>query len=95
MEEREYSEEEKKLIKEIQAAVDKIRPYIQHDGGDLEFTQLEKDKKIAHVRFWGACAACVLAQDDFSYGIQSFIMDEVPELENVVLDQPDMNQSWF
>jgi len=94
MEEKNYTEAEKQLVEEVIKAVEKIRPYVQHDGGDLEFTYLEEKK--AHIRFLGACAGCMLAQVDFSEGIESFILDEVPDLEAVILDEPEpTNNYWF
>lgn len=90
------TEDEKNMEAELIRTIEKIRPYVQHDGGDLEYVCIEDG--VAHVRFWGACAGCFMAEDDFNNGIQSFIMDEVPGLKGVVLDEPnfaDSLNSWF
>lgn len=64
--------------------IDKIRPYIQHDGGDVELLGIDEDG-IAYVTFLGACAGCMMAGEDFSTGIRLLLLDEFPELKEVVL----------
>lgn len=64
--------------------IDKIRPYIQHDGGDVELLGIDEDG-IAYVTFLGACAGCMMAGEDFSTGIRLLLLDEFPELREVVL----------
>lgn len=64
--------------------LDKIRPYIQHDGGDCELLGIDEDG-IAYVTFLGACAGCMMAGEDFSTGIRLLLLDEFPELREVVL----------
>ncbi len=64
--------------------IEKIRPYIQHDGGDVELLGIDEDG-IAYVTFLGACAGCMMAGEDFSTGIRLLLLDEFPELKEVVL----------
>lgn len=64
--------------------IDKIRPYIQHDGGDVELLGIDEEG-IAYVTFLGACAGCMMAGEDFSTGIRLLLLDEFPELKEVVL----------
>ncbi|MEY8380225.1 NifU family protein [Ileibacterium valens] len=64
--------------------LDKIRPYIQHDGGDCELLGIDEEG-IAYVTFLGACAGCMMAGEDFSTGIRLLLLDEFPELKEVVL----------
>ncbi len=64
--------------------IDKIRPYIQHDGGDIELLGVDEDG-IAYVTFLGACSGCMMAGEDFSTGIRLLLLDEFPELREVVL----------
>lgn len=64
--------------------IDKIRPYIQHDGGDVDLLGIDEDG-IAYVTFLGACAGCMMAGEDFSTGIRLLLLDEFPELREVVL----------
>lgn len=64
--------------------LEKIRPYIQRDGGDCELLGIDGDG-IAYVTFLGACAGCMMAGEDFSSGIRELLLDEFPELKEVIL----------
>lgn len=64
--------------------VEKIRPYIQMDGGDVQLLGIDEDG-IAYVTFLGACAGCMMAGEDFSTGIRLLLLDEFPELREVFL----------
>ncbi len=70
--------------KDIEACLDKIRPYIQHDGGDIELLGVDENA-IVYVSFKGACSGCMMAADDFSDGIKLLLMDEVPNIRDVML----------
>ncbi|MGM9959913.1 MAG: NifU family protein [Allobaculum sp.] len=64
--------------------IEKIRPYIQHDGGDVQLLGIDEEG-IAYVTFLGACAGCMMAGEDFSTGIRLLLLDEFPELKEVIL----------
>lgn len=68
----------------VEECLEKIRPYIQHDGGDIELLGID-EQNIAYVSFRGACAGCMMAEDDFSQGIRLLLLDEVPGIRDVVL----------
>lgn len=63
--------------------LEKIRPYIQRDGGDVEFESLEDG--IVTVRMLGACADCLSINDTLKDGIEALILDEVPGITEVRL----------
>ena len=71
-------------MNQINACLDKIRPYIQQDGGDIELMGVD-EKAIVYVAFRGACAGCRMAAEDFSSGIKLLLMDEVPGIRDVLL----------
>ena len=56
-----------KKIEEIKNVIEKIRPYIQRDGGDLEFVDFEDG--IVKVRFLGACVDCMAIGDTLKDGV--------------------------
>ena len=56
--------------------LEKIRPYIQRDGGDVEFVSLQDG--IVTVRMLGACADCMSLNDTLTDGIEALVLDEVP-----------------
>lgn len=69
---------------EIEACLDKIRPYIQHDGGDIELLGVDENA-VVYVAFKGACSGCMMAAADFSDGIKLLLMDEVANIRDVML----------
>ncbi len=87
----EKEEKEKLVLKTI----DKIRPYIQTDGGDVEFVRLEDD--IVYVKVHGACVGCGALEMTLKDGVAALIMDEVPEIKDVRLDEESQAQmdSWY
>lgn len=81
--------EEKEIIElpdevEIEAVLNKIRPYIQQDGGDIEYLGTDENA-IVYVAFRGACQGCMMASADFSEGIKLLLLEEVANVKDVVL----------
>ncbi len=76
---------EEKKIEEIKKAIEKIRPYIQRDGGDVSFSRLEDD--IVYVRVHGACVGCGILDVTLKDGIEAIILDEVEGVREVRLDE--------
>ena len=66
----------------IMALVDKIRPFLVSDGGNLEFVKYENN--IVYVRLMGACKDCVMMDITLKDGIEVLIINEVPEVKEVV-----------
>lgn len=62
--------------------LDRIRPNIQMDGGDVEFVSYENG--VVNVRFQGACVGCHLSQVTLYMGIQEMFQRELPEVKQVV-----------
>ena len=66
-------------IKEI---LDKLRPFLINDGGNIEFVKYEDN--IVYVRFMGACAMCGILDITLKEGVEAAIMAEIPEVKGVV-----------
>ena len=66
-------------IKEI---LNKLRPYLVGDGGDIEFVKYEDG--IVYIKMLGACAGCALIDYTLKDGVEMAIKDEVPEVKEVV-----------
>jgi Fe-S cluster biogenesis protein NfuA len=62
----------------VQAAIDKIRPMLQRDGGDVELVDVQEG--IVTVRLRGACAGCPMSQMTIKNGIEKFLKKEIPEI---------------
>lgn len=68
---------------EIRNVIEKIRPYIQRDGGDVEYVSFEDG--VVKVRLLGACVGCMSIGDTLKEGIEAIIMDEVAGVSEVTL----------
>jgi len=77
-------DKESKIIA-IKNSIEKIRPYIQRDGGDVEFVKLEDD--IVYVRVHGACVGCISLDQTLKDGVEAIILDEVEGVKEVRLDE--------
>ena len=71
---------DKEKVKQI---IDKIRPQLQMDGGDVEFIEVSDDG-IVTVRLMGHCAGCMHAQQTLQFGIERAIKQFIPEIKSVV-----------
>lgn len=65
----------------IKNILEKIRPYLNQDGGDVEFIKFENG--IAYVKLKGACAECLLADMTISNTVEEILVSEVPEVISV------------
>ena len=64
----------------INATLDKVRHFLQKDGGDVEFVKLDKD--IVYVNMKGACEGCSYAYADIKELIEVILQEEVdPKIE--------------
>ena len=67
----------------IKQVIDKIRPQLQADGGDIEFISVDDDGTVK-VRLLGHCAGCMHAQQTLTFGVERTIKQFVPEVKAVV-----------
>ncbi len=70
------------VVERIISIIDKIRPFLISDGGNLEFVKYEDN--IVYVRMMGACADCAMIDLTLKDGIEEFITSEIPEVKEVV-----------
>jgi len=66
----------------VTGVLDKIRPMLQRDGGDLELVSVNDGK--VEVRLTGACAGCPMSTMTLKMGIEQILKQEVPEVKEVV-----------
>jgi Fe-S cluster biogenesis protein NfuA len=67
----------------VQSVIDRIRPVIQADGGDIELVDVIDNK--ARVRMSGNCVGCPSAQMTLYMGIETALKDEIPEFEELLV----------
>ncbi len=65
----------------IQDALDKIRPFLQNDGGDVEFVEYKDN--IVKVKLKGHCAGCPGARMTLQGVIGRILMESYPEIKGV------------
>ena len=70
------------MREKIQVAIDRVRPALQADGGDVELVEVKDG--VVSVRLTGACGGCPMATMTLRNGIERVIREEVPEVKEVV-----------
>ncbi len=70
------------MKEKIKAALEQIRPYLQQDGGDVEFVDYTEDK-IVLVKLLGHCAGCPHRQATINGGIARILQEQYPEIAGV------------
>ena len=71
-----------KQLEKINYVIDKLRPFLINDGGNIEFVKYEDN--IVYIKMSGACANCQMLDITLKDGIESAIMSEVPEVKAVI-----------
>ncbi|MEK7524179.1 MAG: NifU family protein [Patescibacteria group bacterium] len=67
------------LFDRLQKCIDdKIRPFIQMDGGEIELVELTPEK-VLKVKLHGACVGCMASSMTLQYGVQNAINEEFPD----------------
>ena len=75
---------EKNNIKErVLIALERVRPYLQSDGGDIQLIEVTEDY-IVKVKLQGACHGCPYSMQTLKAGVEQAIMKEVPEIKRVI-----------
>ena len=78
-------EDLKQTENKIKVLLNRIRHYIQSHGGDFEFVRFEEG--FVYLKMLGACEGCPLVNQTLEYGIEEILMEEVPGVLGVLLDE--------
>lgn len=70
------------MEEKIKEALNQIRPFLQRDGGDIEFVELTEDN-VVRVRLQGHCAGCPGAQMTIKGVVERIIRESYPEIKGV------------
>lgn len=70
------------VVLHIKEVIEKIRPFLISDGGNIEFIKYEDN--IVYVSLLGACAGCAMIDITLKDGIEELIINEIPEVKEVV-----------
>jgi Fe-S cluster biogenesis protein NfuA len=71
------------MREKVEDVINKIKPSLQADGGDVELVEVSEDG-IIKVRLTGACGSCPMSQMTLKMGIEKVLKREVPEVVEVV-----------
>lgn len=72
------------MEEQIKNVIHKLRPYLQRDGGDIEYVDFKDG--IVYVRMLGACAGCTMIDETLKDGVEQILMEEVTgvlEVQNI------------
>ena len=67
----------------ITEVIDSLRPYIQADGGDVEFLDYNEPSGVVQVRLSGACESCPISMMTLKEGLEKRIQSSVPGVTEV------------
>lgn len=70
------------MKEQVEAALEKIRPALQRDGGNVELVEVTGDG-IVKVKLTGACGGCPMSQMTLKMGIEKVVKQAVPEIKSV------------
>jgi Fe-S cluster biogenesis protein NfuA len=70
---------EKKIVEDV---INRIRPYLRRDGGDVELIGITEDN-VVKVRLVGACGTCPMSMMTLKGGIEAELKKAIPELKSV------------
>ncbi len=75
---------EKISIRErVMNALERVRPYLQSDGGDITLVDITEDYTVK-VKLQGACRGCPYSIQTLKAGVEQALLKEVPEIKKVV-----------
>ncbi|ADC49038.1 hypothetical protein with NifU domain [Alkalihalophilus pseudofirmus OF4] len=69
------------MVEQVQEVLDKLRPFLLRDGGDVELVEVEDG--IVKVRLLGACGSCPSSTITLKAGIERALLEEVPGVKEI------------
>lgn len=74
---------DKTIIDKIEGALAEIRPFLEDDGGDINFIELT-DEWVVKVKLIGACSSCSISLQTLKNGVEVVVKRAVPEVKEVI-----------
>lgn len=72
------------LYRRCDEVLDRIRPYVQMDGGHVELVNVNEEDGVVYIRFQGACSGCPSSSMTLQMGIENELKASIPEIKQVV-----------
>ena len=76
------NEQRAEITAKVENVIQQIRPYLQQDGGDIEFIELTDDN-IVNVELKGACGSCPYSLMTLKGGVETAVKKAIPEIQAV------------
>ncbi len=76
--------EQQSVTERVEAVIQRIRPLLQADGGDIELVKFDESTGVVSVRLRGACSGCPGAAMTLKMGVERHMKERVPEVKEVV-----------
>jgi len=74
---------DKTIIDKIESALAEIRPFLEDDGGDINFIELT-DEWVVKVKLIGACSSCSISASTLKNGVEVAVKRAVPRVREVI-----------
>jgi Fe-S cluster biogenesis protein NfuA len=74
--------DKEELIRKVRNVIEQIRPYLQADGGDIQFVNLSEDN-VVNVELHGACGSCPFSRMTLKNGVEEAVKRVLPEIKAV------------
>ncbi len=71
------------MKEKVEKALDKIRPMLMADGGNVELVEVSDDG-VVRLKLTGSCGCCPMSQMTLKTGIEKILKEEVPEIKEVI-----------
>lgn len=72
------------IYERVEKVLEKVRPYIQSDGGDISLVSVDEASGIVKVTLSGACGTCPSSTATLKGGVERMMRQEIPEIKEVV-----------
>ncbi|MEG1892644.1 MAG: NifU family protein [Bacilli bacterium] len=70
------------MEEKIMEIIEQIRPYLNMDGGDIEFIKYEEN--YVYIKLFGACSDCLFQDNTINEGLLQMFKSEIPEIEGII-----------
>jgi len=77
------------LESRVVSALDKIKPYLKADGGDISLVEITEDK-VVKVQLHGTCIDCSMSHMTMKAGVEQSIKSAAPEVSSVIAVNPEV-----
>ena len=74
---------DKEAIRKIKKSLQEIRPFLEADGGDINFIELTEDW-VVKVELTGACSSCSVSMMTLKNGVEVAVKNAVPQVKEVI-----------